>query len=147
MKEIGQPRLICVTTYNVASTRISTSINKHWRILTSGDLSLEKPLFSYRRGKSIRNMLVHTRPLVPRPNVNSTPFFPKISGHHPCGSCRICHLTSVTHSVKLQDGSSWALRDFSNCNTPNVVYLIECPCGLQYVGMTPRKVKLRIIEH
>ena len=93
-------------------------------------------------------MLVHTRPLVPKSKAISTPsFFPKISGHHPCGSCHVCHLTKVTHSIKLRDGSPWDLRDFTNCNTPNVVYLIECPCGLRYVGMTSRKVKLRIIEH
>ena len=27
------------------------------------------------------------------------------------------------------------------------MYLITCPCGLQYVGMTTRKIKLRISEH
>ena len=93
-------------------------------------------------------MLVHTRPLPSlRPIESSTSYFPKISGHHPCGSCRVCHLTSVTHSVEFQDGASWNRREFSNCNTPNVVYRIKCPCNLLYVGMTSRKVKLRIIEH
>ena len=45
------------------------------------------------------------------------------------------------------DGTGWELRGFTNCNTSGVVYLITCPCGLQYVGMTTRKVKLRISEH
>ena len=147
IKETGPPRLTCVTTYNAASNQVSKSINKHWRTLTSGALSFEKPLISYKRGRNIRDILVHTRPVKPKATSAPSSFFPSISGHYPCGSCRICHLTKVTHSIELRDGSPWALRDFTNCNTPNVVYLIECPCGLRYVGMTSRKVKLRIIEH
>lgn len=36
----------------------------------------------------------------------------------------------------------------ANCMTPNLVYCLTCDdCGKQYVGITTRKLKMRIKEH
>lgn len=39
------------------------------------------------------------------------------------------------------------MNEFSTCDTTNVVYGIQCPCGLRYIGRTKRKLKTRIREH
>lgn len=33
------------------------------------------------------------------------------------------------------------------CNSDNVLYVIQCPCGKQYIGRTKRLLKTRIAEH
>lgn len=33
------------------------------------------------------------------------------------------------------------------CSTKNVVYRIQCPCGMQYVGRTMRMLQVRLNEH
>lgn len=45
-------------------------------------------------------------------------------------------------------GKSFAIRDYINCGTNNVVYSIECTFyNLQYVGCTTRSLRTRISEH
>ncbi|MEE6524958.1 hypothetical protein FKM82_024715 [Ascaphus truei] len=38
------------------------------------------------------------------------------------------------------------IKQHINCNSTNVIYLLECPCGLQYVGTTTRSIKRRLYE-
>lgn len=33
------------------------------------------------------------------------------------------------------------------CSTLGVVYLLQCPCGLQYIGRTKRPLQVRLNEH
>ena len=139
-------RLACVTTYNIASIQVSKILNKHWRILTSGSITLEKPLFAFKRGRSIKDSVVHTRPYTQSIS-NQTLMLHKTTGHYPCGSCSVCPNTKVSKSVDIGTPRAWELKTFSNCNTERVVYLITCPCKKQYVGMTTRKVCTRICEH
>lgn len=39
------------------------------------------------------------------------------------------------------------LQPFITCSTEGVVYLLQCPCGLQYVGRTKRSLSVRLNEH
>ncbi|XP_069476308.1 kyphoscoliosis peptidase-like [Ambystoma mexicanum] len=57
-----------------------------------------------------------------------------------------CQFTKTT-KVSTHKEISWTLQDHTNCNTKQVIYTIECPCGLLYVGKTMRAVKTRIGEH
>ncbi|XP_078524891.1 vomeronasal type-2 receptor 1-like [Lissotriton helveticus] len=51
-------RPICVTTYSSSTNEVSKLMNKHWRILNSGTLNIEKPMFAHRRGKKLKDMLL-----------------------------------------------------------------------------------------
>ncbi|MEE6521975.1 hypothetical protein FKM82_020351 [Ascaphus truei] len=42
---------------------------------------------------------------------------------------------------------TFKIKQYMNCHTEYVIYLLECPCGLQYVGKTKRAIKTRILEH
>lgn len=39
------------------------------------------------------------------------------------------------------------LKDFISCRTEGVVYMLQCPCTLQYIGRTKRPMWKRIQEH
>lgn len=111
----------------------------------------EKPLFSFKKARSLKDTLVNTCPKKRDWSDTATVLnawdLPNITGHHPCGSCSVCCLTTTTKTLNLEPGKVWTQRTHTNCNSVNVIYLITCPCGLRYVGMTIRKIKQRICEH
>ncbi|OCT78082.1 hypothetical protein XELAEV_18029182mg [Xenopus laevis] len=39
------------------------------------------------------------------------------------------------------------ITNYYTCNSTFVIYLIKCPCGLEYVGETTQKVEDRIKQH
>ena len=147
-KRVLDDRLVCVTTYNTVTDAFHKIILKNWNILNAGNLNLQKPLFANRRSATIGNRLVHTRPKIPDRKLPSALWdMAPVAGHFPCGNCAVCHLTSKSREVRFDTGFTWQQRGFTNCNTANVIYCLKCPCDLLYIGMTTRKVKIRIGEH
>ncbi|KAJ1112127.1 hypothetical protein NDU88_000395, partial [Pleurodeles waltl] len=41
---------------------------------------------------------------------------------------------------------TWQLKQFTNCASKNVMYCIQCPCSLFYIGKTPQ-VRKCIIQY
>lgn len=41
----------------------------------------------------------------------------------------------------------YVVKSFITCRTMFVVYLLQCPCGLQCVGHTTRTLNVRLNEH
>lgn len=73
--------------------------------------------------------------------------FGNLKGFFPCKRCKVCK-TSKTLSFSSQVTSKvYKISDFLTCGTVGVVYLLKCPCGLQYVGRTTRALNIRIGEH
>ncbi len=60
------PLYMCCTTFTVHSQAIKSIINKHWHVLRVDDIGdrifKEPPLFSYYRGRNIRDHLVSSVP-------------------------------------------------------------------------------------
>ena len=44
-------------------------------------------------------------------------------------------------------GKTIAIKGVITCTTTGVIYLLTCPCGKAYVGMTKRELKVCIAEH
>ncbi|CAH2324776.1 Hypothetical predicted protein, partial [Pelobates cultripes] len=70
-------------------------------------------------------------------------------GTYQCGRCVACMYIAkgsktLTNST---DSDTINVRQFFNCNTTGIVYLLTCKCGLKYVGKTIRPFKKRIMEH
>ena len=61
----------------------------------------------------------------------------------------MCPYALETKSVSSsQDGYSKLINKEVNCNSSNVIYLVECTkCKEQYVGQTGRPFKNRMSEH
>ncbi|OCT95527.1 hypothetical protein XELAEV_18013213mg [Xenopus laevis] len=77
--------------------------------------------------------------------------FLKTEGSHKCGSrrCITCQHMKISKEFKSTvTNTSFKIRDYINCNTSTVVYLITClKCQKQYVGCTSKTLKERIREH
>ncbi|OCT98775.1 hypothetical protein XELAEV_18011009mg [Xenopus laevis] len=39
------------------------------------------------------------------------------------------------------------MKQFMNCKTTGVIYVMECVCGKRYVGKTKREFRRHILEH
>ena len=63
--------------------------------------------------------------------------------------CKICeHIRTAPKIERHSTGEKYSVKQFMTCQTPNLVYLIQCKrCGQQYVGQTGRTLKERIYEH
>ncbi|OCT76189.1 hypothetical protein XELAEV_18031384mg [Xenopus laevis] len=144
-------RLPFVSTYNAHSDRIKSIVYRHWEILEKdrhyGTLFREKPLFSYKRARSVGDQLTRTDIGV-RCSRQPTFFGTPQKGTYPCLTCQcgssIIKGNKFNHPSK---GYEIGLKDFATCTTMGVIYMIKCPCGKAYVGKTKRQIRVRIGEH
>lgn len=81
------------------------------------------------------------------------PAYCKFNGFQNYGHCKAC--TEIGNNVcrktieefQSHSGNSHKIKDYITCDSMNVIYLIQCPCGLNYIGRTCRKLKTPIREH
>ena len=78
--------------------------------------------------------------------------FDQLKGYYRCGRCRVCTLNSnrqrcVRSFTSTATGKTFKIGPCVTCASLAVVYLIQCPCGLQYVGRTKRAFQIRVNEH
>ena len=106
----------------------------------------QPPLTAYRRPPNIRDRLIKAKvPKVKKRN----PIRSK-KGMKKCNkSCPACPFIKEGTTV---EGPSfkWQIIKNVDCNTSNVVYLIECKketCRQRYIGETDRPIRYRISEH
>lgn len=81
-------------------------------------------------------------------------FFHKLIGYYKCGRCWILFCQFNCHKPKtiVVFGSNTTIKTYTakpliTCSTTHVVYLLQCPCGLQYVGRTTSALSIRLNEH
>ncbi|OCT80480.1 hypothetical protein XELAEV_18027292mg [Xenopus laevis] len=68
------------------------------------------------------------------------------SGSMRCLTCEVILISDVFECSVTRE--TYRIRNYINCNTRAVVYLITCKkCRIQYVGCTMRNLKTRIREH
>ncbi|XP_029475942.1 corrinoid adenosyltransferase isoform X1 [Rhinatrema bivittatum] len=133
------PTVNCILPFSTSSKTISALIRKHWAALAL-DKFFRSLRFMYRRGRNLRDILVHT--------VGHPADMTYEGGHRPCGRCSVCqHTNTLTQFAHPHSGCLYKLSGTSDCNTRGVVYVITCPCQLLYVGKTQRSIKTCIIEH
>lgn len=72
----------------------------------------------------------------------------EVHRNYKCARCTHC---SHTHNTKVfshpQTGEKYKIKEFINCMSTHVVYMLKCPCGMIYIGQTKRNLKLRIAKH
>lgn len=108
-----------------------------------------KPRKFFRGAPSFRNRLA---PNVLDPRVDKSTFFDQLTGFYKCRKCRVCSFNSChdrrTQSfISTSTGQTHTIAPFVTCSTLGVVYLLQCPCGLQYIGRTKRPLSVRLNEH
>ena len=144
--------VICCTTYTPLSNQIENIIRTHWDVLNTDQacstLFRDPPLFAHSRARNIRDILVHAhtfdRSKTPRERLDDA------KGFFPCRNCTSCTTTGMKRTSKLKcskSGKKYTINKFITCSSVNVIYLLTCPCGLQYIGKNNRQLRIRINEH
>lgn len=138
--------------FNAQHRKTERIIKRHWHILLA-DSQLQGILpkdtkFIYKRAPTIRDLVVKN---VVDPPKKMFSFFTG-KGFFLCKRCFACLRTKrpnkrVFQFTSTSTGESHDIKDFICCNTEGAVYVLECSCGLQYVGRTKRPLRVRIKEH
>lgn len=149
--ETGNIRIIL--DYNVQYKKFEKIIRKYWPILkqdkTLGPVLPERPQFVYKRAPSLRDKLAPG--VIDPPRAFQNRISNILTGFYACGRCPACK--QARGNVKKRKEfiatatKTYQIKDFITCSTTGVVYIMECECGLQYVGRTSRPLHVRIGEH
>ena len=135
-------RIPFTVTYHPLNNAVKPIVNRNFNLLNSdlatSNIFSERPLFSFKRDRNLRNFLV--RGVLPS---NKEPGTFRCSRSR-CNTCR--HIVSRTSITGPK--SSHRIIDHFDCITPNVIYCIQCTvCNLLYVGETGRRLGDRIRDH
>ena len=128
--------------------------SRHWRAMVSQDKYLSDcfkapPLIAFKKQKNIREYLIRAK--VPEATRHEKR---QIKGMFKCGSnCTACPYITEGKSITYNK-TKWNLNRTLNCNSYNIIYLIECKkdrCkrneNYRYVGETKRPLKYRLADH
>ena len=132
-KRVKTNRLPLVLTYNLTNPDVIGLITKFWPILQTSVkgaiLFKDPPVRAFRQSPNLLDHLVNA---ALKSNVPRTTPYPKQSGKkRDCPTCKL-----IKRRDKLpQNNREYKLAKDINCQTNNVVYLLECTrCKKLYVG-------------
>ena len=101
------------------------------------------PLLSYRRPRSLRDLLVHTTCKNPDHRVHSA------AGSYKCEHARCMTCATIVNLTRIElKSESRPIHGHFTCETRALVYLITCSsCNAVYVGETGQKLRERLNGH
>lgn len=139
-----------ISTYNTLSYQFKKIITNNWDIIKA-DSTLE-PLHQYtprcifKRAPNLRDKLVHSHFDITTTTPSS--WLTKPIGCYKCLRCNHCDTVEQNKYFKTHEaGQKYQIRQFINCNSCFVVYLLKCSCGVFYVGQTKRRLRDRLWDH
>ncbi|XP_075428447.1 uncharacterized protein LOC142466834 isoform X1 [Ascaphus truei] len=141
-----------ITNFSEQANSIKAIIRKHWTTLSLDPLLSKMvcvgPKIVFRRAPTLGNMLAPSMLKTTNDSKTKRSFFPRLIGSYKCGHCKICpRMIKTTHFSNKEDRHKYQIKSFMSCQTNFVVYLLQCGCKKQYVGLTSRALKVRILEH
>lgn len=88
---------------------------------------------------------------VPDPPKKMSIFFYH-KGFYKCGRCKPCKPTNredrkITGFQSNSTKQKYKIDKLITCCSTHVNYVLECSCGLQYMGRTTRALSVRVGEH
>lgn len=138
-----------VTTYNNQWAEIRGLLAKNRHIVSSDSrlqpLIPNAPLLTARRAPNLADQL--TRRHFSRPQV-SIGRGSRLVESFPCWNCNVCQFMEPTkHFINLSNDTPTVLRGYVNCKTKCVIYGLQCPCSLLYIGQTTQQRKQPVQKH
>lgn len=133
-----------ITTINSQQHEFKSILSRYWFLLTSNPVVAnfvsKYPFLTFRRSRSFRDCLTTSH------------FDPSSTSDHTvgtfrCGSCAYCDNLDTRSMIQLPDGMTWTSRHHVDCNKRGIVYLLNCPCGAFYLGITPREFHRQMCDH
>lgn len=137
-----------VTEYHPSQPNLGKCIKRYWPILavdkgTQNMHNQNRPLSSYKKPPSIKNMLVRSK-FPPTDPTKRKQYTDKCN--KPCPICKYMHKSNTFRSS--QTHKEYNILQKSTCQTKNVIYLITCKlCNIQYVGETGNTLNERFVGH
>ena len=142
-KEDSGKRLVLNITYHPAYARIKDILSSIHLLLTPNEkhrnVFPKVPLVGSKRDKSLQNILVRAK--LPKTNIKDGSCC-KYQGSR----CVVYNYIKDTNTFSDKDlTKTYTIKGGSlNCNTSNVVYLVQCKtCHIQYIGSASTKFRLR----
>lgn len=120
-----------------------------WRLIILGThlqpVLTKNASITTRRCKKIRDHLVHSHYQQPQTSPLTWLHNPLV-GTYSCGHCVACKFIQKDSKLikRFDNKKEFKINTLFNCNSAGLVYLLECSCGLKYVGKTFRPFKSSI---
>lgn len=108
----------------------------------------KNPAFIYRKAPNFGDKIVKK---VLDPPVRPTMFW-DCASFYACRRCKTCAkvnspIRGLTEFTSTGNNMNLKIKDFNTCSTTHVVYVLQCPCNIMYLGRTKRTLKKRVSEH
>ena len=133
--------VFCTVPFSPATAKIPGIMKKHFPLLQQGNTTKavfpKHPTTSYRRGRTLRDLLVKAGHPFPLQNEHGTPL---PNGFFKCPSQRCIvhkHITNTSNFRSTVTNQEYPITSHITCKSSWVIYLITCTrCNKQYVGKT-----------
>ncbi|CAH2251580.1 Hypothetical predicted protein, partial [Pelobates cultripes] len=141
-------RLVFPQSFHPNSDKLRLNILDNWRTINK-DSSLptvfqKPPIISYRKGKSLKVLLVHTD----KWTFAQSSKIASNAGCFRCLNCLACNFMTPGKTFNHpRSGKVYKIKYHITCQTTHVIYRIICPCGLIYVGKTSNDLRERMRGH
>ena len=150
----GNHRMTFVTTYNRTNPNIREILSKHWHLLQL-DPELKKvfkdpPMMAFKRNRNLGDMLgskqLSNSKVVRQKKTNCTKRCQPCTVDRAKKCCK--QIKDTTMFKSSVTGKEYQIYHDGNCQSENIVYLMECSiCNIQYVGKTQTSLERRINGH
>lgn len=131
--------------YNNQHKPIQKIIQKNWPMVLSdpviGPMLPQRVSITYSRAPSTRDKIVKTNPEV----MERGSWLNMRKGFYKCKAC-LHAINKNTYKTPFCD-REYKIIKLLTCRTEFAVYVLLCPCGLQYVGSTVLQVHKLILQH
>lgn len=135
---------LCLT-YSTNFPNVNKILKRHYNILEQSERLKRAfpsaPGVVYRRTRNLKDTLVNSQ-------INTST---SDSSCRPClkPRCFVCKaMRDTSKASSTQSNFSINIRGNLTCDSPNVVYLLECNvCGMQYIGQTETPFRIRFNNH
>lgn len=109
-----------------------------------------RPQFIYKRAPVLRDAIAPG--VIDPPIFKENIIFSFLSGFYACGRCPACkqcrfNMKKRKEFASFSTNKTYHIKNLITFSTRGVVYMLECSCGLQYIGRTSRPLSVRVGEH
>lgn len=133
-----------ITSYTKQHKQVRKIFSKYWPLLLADPIACKyvesQPLITYRRARSLKDRLTQSHFQMSSLPISTT-------GTFPWKKCDKCCFMLNHHEINLPNGQIHRIKHRITCQTPGIVYLMQCTCKCFYVGKTKLIFSKRINDH